>query len=191
MNHLCPSQPLIPPSATFGLACLTLVLTAHILPENLIMISKSRFTQRGDSKMFQFGLSFEMPHIKNLHLDESTLAFVTLTGSLYCMHHISNFHSNLVTTLSPNMHLTLKSVPNQNLTCCTTTSHNATSSSSLSSFCSIPFTLGKLKIEMTKKPCIMLVRMGSIQVGRTCIIVMRMGAFLWGEFPWKQYKEAH
>ena len=68
------------------------------------------------------------------------------------MHHISNFHSNLVTTLSPNMRLTLKSVPNQNLTCSTTTSHNATSSSSLSSFCSIPFTLGKLKIEMTKKP---------------------------------------
>ena len=46
----------------------------------------------------------------------------------------------------------------------------------LSSFCGIPFILGKLKIELTKNPLHMLVRMGSIPVGRTWIMVVRMGS---------------
>ena len=51
---------------------------------------------------------------RTLCLDESTLECVTLTESSYCMHRVSHFHSNLVTTLPLNIHLTPESVPNQN-----------------------------------------------------------------------------
>ena len=57
------------------------------------------------------------------------------------MHQVSQCHSNSVTTPSSCILLTLYSVLNQNLTCRT-----------LSSFCRIPFILGKLKIEVTKNP---------------------------------------
>ena len=58
--------------------------------------------------------------------------------------HIStNSHPFLVGIVShPNIHLTPRSVTDQNLTCSTP--------SSLSSFCRIPFILCKLKIELTK-----------------------------------------
>ena len=68
----------------------------------------------------------------------------TVTRSLYSMNQASHCHSNLVTTPSSCILLTLASVCNQNLT--------GTSPSSLSSFCRIPFILGKLKIEFTKNP---------------------------------------
>ena len=52
----------------------------------------------------------------------------------------------------PNIHLTPESVPNENLTCSTTISYNATSLSPLSSFHRITLILDILKIELTKNP---------------------------------------
>ena len=108
------------------------------------------------------------------HIHQSVAANTTLsvTGSLYCMHQASHCHSNLVTTPSSCILLTLASVCNQNLTCSTP--------SPLSSFCRILFILHELKIELNKTPCIMLVRMGNIPVERTHIMVVRMGSFLPG-----------
>ena len=86
----------------------------------------------------------------------------------------------------PNIHLTPESVPNENLTCSTTISYNATSLSPLSSFHRITLILDILKIELTKNPCIKLVRMGSIPVGRAWIMVVGMGSIPEGKFAWRQ-----
>ena len=58
------------------------------------------------------------------------------------MHQVSHCCTNLATTPSSCILLTLASVCNQNLTCSTP--------SSLSSFCRLPFILGKLKIALNK-----------------------------------------
>ena len=77
------------------------------------------------------------------HIQQS-VPVTTISTSLYCMHQVSHYHSNLVTTPSPSILMTLASVCNQDLTCSTP--------SPLSSFHTIPLILGKLKIELTKNP---------------------------------------
>ena len=81
----------------------------------------------------------------------------SITRSLYCMCQVSHCLSNLTTIPSSCILLTLQSVLKQNLTC-----------RSLSSFCRIPFILGKLKIELTKNPLHHAGKNGSIPVDRTC-----------------------
>ena len=99
-----------------------------------------------------------------------SVAVNTISRSLCCMYQVSHCHSNLVTTLSSCLLLTLTSVYNQNLTCSTP--------SSLSSFCSIPFILGKLKIKLTKNPQHHADQNGGIHGERTFIMVVRMGSIL-------------
>ena len=77
---------------------------------------------------------------------------------------VSDCHSNLVTTPSSSIDLYFESVPYL----------------SLSFLCRICLILDKLKIEMIKTHCIMLVRMGSIPMEKTCIMLLTMGIIsLW------------
>ena len=95
------------------------------------------------------------------------VAAATISTSLYCIHQVSHSHSNLVTTPSSCVLLTLAPVCHQNLTY---------STPSLSSFCRIPFILDKLKIELTKSPLHHASKNGSTHGERTCIMVVRMGS---------------
>ena len=74
-------------------------------------------------------------------------------------HQVSNCHSNLVTTPSSSIDLTSQSV----------------SHLSLSLFCRIFLILDKLKIEMTQDSLHHAGKNGSISMGRTCIMLLRMG----------------
>ena len=97
---------------------------------------------------------------------------ISVARSHYCMHRVTHCHSNLATTPSSCIPLTLASFFNQNLTCSTP--------SPLSSFYRIPFILGKLKSELTKNPLHHACKNGSIPGETTCLIVERMGNILLG-----------
>ena len=76
-------------------------------------------------------------------------------------HQVSDCQSNLVTTVSSSSDLTSKSVPNL----------------SLSFLCIIILILDEFKIEMTKDPSMHHAREnGSISMGRSGIVVLRMGS---------------
>ena len=88
----------------------------------------------------------------------------SVTRYLYCNRQVSHCHSNLVTTPSSYILLTLASACNQNLTCSTP--------SSLSSFSRISFILGKLKVQLTKSPLYHAAKNGSIPGKRTHVMLV-------------------